>query len=1137
MRLRYARLLRTRCAVPLLAALLACMASHCRAAETVWQIGKSDKNYREFAIAGNYPAYPSSFANDVRFRVGTDAPEKAWAFIQPGPSDSWAGSRPHTFAIEFTLPAAPQGAYRLVIELLNSHYGGPPTVEVAVNDSMKLRMGTPAGAGDGSLSDPSVNHPSVLAIPFSAEKLKAGANRITITTVAGSWMLYDAVRLESGADLPTTPVISGLRAASTCLFRKERGALKQAMHLELNNTGTDGAARVSVTGGISQTSELKLAPGINQLDLLVAPVQKPTKARVAVEAGGKTETADVEMLPERRWRVFVAPSAHTDIGYTDLQERTFQRHVANNLDALKAATADPGLKWNLEVAGQAEIVRERQPAEWERLAQLARDGRIGVQGSYLNMLTGLCTGEELIRVVGIGQDIGARDGFLIPAAAITDVPTVVGTYPMILAGSGVKYFAEGINQDRGPVFKYSDRRMQQSPFWWEALDGSRVLACFTFGYAQAGGIGLAGNVEGFGQTIPGWLKQFDRADYPGDAVLVYGAFSDNQPIDPAYSRVAEEWNSKWEYPKVVVGRLDEFFRYVEANSGKELPVFRGDMGVYWEDGAGSSALETALNRYAVTRIEAAQSRLALRALNVPMPDATQATIASAWRSALYYDEHTWGAAGSIGDPQGFQTVEQWKAKAAYATDAAQYAAGLTDAARQPVAGGKPAVVNDLAWQRDIVAEVACPAGQAPAGLTQRVGDRTLFVARKVPALGSAPVGLQPAKDTYGAPLIAEKGPNTWRVGRYVCQVDPRTGGLSSLKDAAGREWVDPDAGQRLNQFVYVLGGEGSGMVYGLGSTPKGVRTLTHTAATAKVVENGPVRAVLHIARTGADVPAVDTYLVVDARGDLQFLNVIRKQETYRKEAGYFAFPFRLDKPKSCRTLFELPYGIVEAEKEQPKGACKEWYCAQSFAAVTDGGATAYLATPHSPLMTVGDVFKGEWKGSISGRPGTVFGYAFNNYWHTNYKASQGGSLVFSYTVRTSKGDFDPSAATRFGWERRAEMVDPRLGDQADIWQLCATQAATEPASAPAPRVVGGAALLSGIRYADGRVLLRLYNPTGKPTTAKVSLAGLGVRSAILTDLVGRPLPGAPLPVDAPFVKVPVRARGLSTLSLAGMAAE
>ena len=39
----------------------------------------------------------------------------------------------------------------------------------------------------------------------------------------------------------------------------------------------------------------------------------------------------------------------------------------------------------------------------------------------------------------------------------------------------------------------------------------------------------------------------------------------------------------------------------------------------------------------------------------------------------------------------------------------------------------------------------------------------------------------------------------------------------------------------------------------------------------------------------------------------------------------------------------------------------------------------------------------------------------NNYWHTNYRAGQGGNFTFRY-VLTSADHLDPAALSRLGWE-------------------------------------------------------------------------------------------------------------------------
>lgn len=91
------------------------LAAACAAASerVVWQIGASDRNYREFAIAGSYSAYASRFgATPPVFVVGKSAPARDWPFIQPGPTDRCAYSRRHPFTIRFDLADEPRGVFR-----------------------------------------------------------------------------------------------------------------------------------------------------------------------------------------------------------------------------------------------------------------------------------------------------------------------------------------------------------------------------------------------------------------------------------------------------------------------------------------------------------------------------------------------------------------------------------------------------------------------------------------------------------------------------------------------------------------------------------------------------------------------------------------------------------------------------------------------------------------------------------------------------------------------------------------------------------------------------------------------------------------------------------------------------------------
>ncbi|HYT64696.1 MAG TPA: hypothetical protein VEL50_12385, partial [Gemmatimonadales bacterium] len=58
-------------------------------------------------------------------------------------------------------------------------------------------------------------------------------------------------------------------------------------------------------------------------------------------------------------------------------------------------------------------------------------------------------------------------------------------------------------------------------------------------------------------------------------------------------------------------------------------------------------------------------------------------------------------------------------------------------------------------------------------------------------------------------------------------------------------------------------------------------------------------------------------------------------------------------------------------------------------------------------------FRGAWRRSIV-PDGTLFAYAMNNYWHTNYAASQGGAATFRFRI-SLLAPGDAAEPVRRGW--------------------------------------------------------------------------------------------------------------------------
>ncbi|MEO3850443.1 glycoside hydrolase domain-containing protein [Streptomyces sp. B8F3] len=162
-------------------------------------VGAIDLGTGEFALSpSRYGDYPEAFPDDVDFTVGSSDPATAWSYIHPGPSDGWAGAKPHTFTLRFDLDQAPAADLALTAWLIDTHESGPPTMQLSLNDGPATTVTVPKGGGQGyhwgDGADGAIR-PSTLDVALPAAQLRAGRNILTLTSAAGSWLVYDALAI------------------------------------------------------------------------------------------------------------------------------------------------------------------------------------------------------------------------------------------------------------------------------------------------------------------------------------------------------------------------------------------------------------------------------------------------------------------------------------------------------------------------------------------------------------------------------------------------------------------------------------------------------------------------------------------------------------------------------------------------------------------------------------------------------------------------------------------------------------------------------------------------------------------------------------------------------------------------------
>jgi len=204
---------------------------------------------------------------------------------------------------------------------------------------------------------------------------------------------------------------------------------------------------------------------------------------------------------------------------------------------------------------------------------------------------------------------------------------------------------------------------QDKPFWWVSPDSKeKVLVWVPWtGYAMSHIVRSLST-----KWVGDYQERMDKVSFPYDVSYIrWSGHGDNAEPDGRICEFVKSWNTRYAWPKLIISSTGEAFGAFDQRYGDKIPSFKGDLTPYWEDGAASSARETAMNRNSADRLVQAEALFALRrSATFPAAD-----FDDAWRNVLLYSEHTWGAFCSVSDSEKPFTLDQWAIKQAFALDA------------------------------------------------------------------------------------------------------------------------------------------------------------------------------------------------------------------------------------------------------------------------------------------------------------------------------------------------------------------------------------------------------------------------------------------------------------------------------------
>ena len=872
------------------------------------------------------------------------------------------------------------------------------------------------------------------------------------------------------------------------------GRSYQSVELSLDNGGDSTEVTVHLKG--APDLNIGVGHGSRQIEVFAPEVKKASNVGYTLEEKGKTvASGKVELTPVRKMTIYILPHSHNDIGYTEIQTNVERKQMNNLLTGIDYARrtkdypAGARFVWNLEGVYAADLFLHRMSeAQRQEFIAAVRDGGVALNGMYVNTLTGLCRPEELLQLFHRSKEVAAQCGTTVDAAMISDVPGYTWGTVTAMAQAGIKYFSAAPNYfDRiGDILQ----QWEDKPFYWVSPSGKeKVLVWIPYkGYALSHGM-PQGLTKKF---VDEYIAELKRKNFNYEISYIrWSGHGDNAVPDLTISDFVKSWNTTYSWPKFIISSTSTAFRAFEERYGSQLPLEKGDWTGYWEDGAASSALETAENRACSSRITQAEALWAIKDANNFPAD----TDRDAWRHVILYSEHTWGADVSVTRPLSQKTMEQWIIKKSYATTADSLSLELLNGALSKAAGTVTGhaidVFNTNSWARtslvlvprelsangDVVKDAS---GKVLASQRLSTGELA-FVAGDVPPFASRRYWIEAGASGGGEPVKADD--HMLDNGIVRVAVDQKTGVISSLtRKGIDNEFVDTDSSGGLNDYLFLLGNKLSDL------QRNGPVKIT-------VREQGPVLAELRIE---SDAPGV-TKLVRDLRlvngfDYVEMTNVLDKlpaeldphpgdypwANLHGKESLNFGFPFHV---AGGQMRLDIPMAIMEPEKDQIPGSCKNWLEVGGWADVSNKDYGVTWVTLDAPLVEVGGItatlLGGQsnpaiWRKHIEPTQ-KLYSWALNNHWETNYRAYQDGIITFRYALQPH-GAYDAVASTKLSTGLSQPLVvAPAAGSVLELPRLTISQ-----------RLV----VLSLRPSMDGKAwMVTLYNPGEQPEATSLTWHG------------------------------------------------
>ncbi|MFL6015731.1 MAG: alpha-mannosidase [Gaiellaceae bacterium] len=713
-----------------------------------------------------------------------------------------------------------------------------------------------------------------------------------------------------------------------------------------------------------------------------------------------------------------------------------------------------------------EWIEDSDPELFEQIRERVAEGRFQIIGGWwVEPDCNIPSGESFVRQALYGQRY-LREKFGITATTGANIDSFghSATIPQILARSGADSY---VFLRPGPQEMAFDTPL----FWWEAADGSRVLAYRIPHEYCAPKDDIGEHVEKAIASLPASTD---------DYAVFYGVGNHGGGPTIANLECIDRLNERGDLPRLELSSLRSFFDHVDSNG--EIPTLRGELQHHSRGCYTTHSGIKRWNRRAENLLVRAEKWCAIAASlgfrNYPLDDLTRA-----WKLVLFNQFHD-TLAGTAIEPAYEDARDQLGHASSLAADA--FNSAVQSIARRirieqedetrPVVVFNPhpwplRTVQEVeyTWMREEGAHVVDDEGQEvpvqlARSLTTMSGQRARLVfAVEVPPLGYRTYRVKKGTVEWESPPATDTRLENEQV---LVEVDERSGRIAKLVHKPSG--VDVAAPAKPHAVVI----DDRSDTWGHGVVAYDDEAGEFGCESVRLLENGPVRSIVRVESRYGDSTLREDYIVAVGAPYVD----VRVTIDWREKLALLKLRYATSVETDTAT-FETPYGSIERRAggdEEP---------GQAWVDVSDGsrGLTVANDAKYGYDVRRGDI-------GISAVRSPVWA------WHDPRELEDEGDYVYMDQGRQT---FNVRLIPHAGDPRDADVVRRAIELNQPAFGLIETFH-----EGPLPQREsfgddgGGDAVVTAVKGAedgDGFVV-RAYESAGRPSHARFELLGRAIES-------------------------------------------